>query len=68
MATLRETKAFLALYWSGMDVGYMQGFKDGEEGLITPNPQNARLNPNLVSKATLKLVRDSIAQAAKEIR
>lgn len=68
MATLRETKAFLALYWSGMDVGYMQGYKAGEEGLESPNPQNSKLNPNHVSKETLKLVRAAIAQAAKEIK
>ena len=68
MATLKETRAFLALYWSGMDVGYMQGYKDGEQGLESPNPQNARMNPNKVSKETLKLVRAAIAAAAKEIR
>lgn len=68
MATLKETKAFLALYWNGMDVGYMKGYKAGEEGLEAPKPDYSRLNPNHVSKATLKAVRDAIQVAAKEVR
>jgi hypothetical protein len=68
MATLRETKAFLALYWQGMDQGYMYGYKAGEEGLEAPKPQWAKLNPNYVSKETLRAVRTAIEQAAKETR
>jgi hypothetical protein len=68
MATMKETKAFLALYWNGMDIGYMHGYKAGEEGLEAPRPDYGKLNPNHVSKATLKAVQQAISQAAKEIR
>lgn len=68
MATLKETKAFLALYWNGMDIGYMQGYKAGEEGLEAPRPQWGKLNPNYVSKETLKAVQKAISDAAKEVR
>lgn len=68
MATLKETKAFLAIYWNGMDIGYMHGFKAGEEGLETPSPKFGKLNPNLLSKQTLREVRQIIDKAAKEVR
>jgi hypothetical protein len=68
MATLKETKAFLALYWSGMDVGYLHGYKAGEEGLEAPAPKFGKLNPNLLSKQTLREVREVLNKAAKEVR
>lgn len=68
MATIRETKAFLALYWQGMDQGYMYGYKAGEEGLESPRPMYAKLNPNNVSKETLRVVRAALEQAAKEVK
>lgn len=67
MATKRELAAFLAIYWNGMDIGYMRGYRDGEGGLESPNAPYAKLDPKRVSAKTMKQVRDAFNAAAKEI-